>query len=102
MLAPRGHIVISDVPVRSDLILDTLDLVRFSARKRLLLQALRLGWREFSRLWTAKGSQPLLRLPPAEWQSLARKAGLAMRVLPESLTLHRSRMSVLLQHLDAM
>jgi SAM-dependent methyltransferase len=100
MLAPRGRIVVSDVPVRSDLIHDTFDFVWFSLRRRLLLQALRLWWREFNRLATTSGSRPRLLLPPAVWQSHARKAGLDMDVLPENLTLHRSRMSVVFQHRD--
>lgn len=98
MLAPRGRLLISDVPVSVDLRRDILDVIWFSARRHLLFHSARLAWREFHRLWAAKAVQPLLRLSPAVWQSHSHAAGLTLHRLPENLTLRRTRMSLIFCH----
>lgn len=95
MLAPGGRIVLSDIPVPGgSAVVELVGVLRFAARHRFLLRALRDGAAEALRYARSRGGAQLLTPTPDDLAALARPAGLVARVLPANLTHRAHRLTV--------
>lgn len=98
LLAPRGRIVLSDVPrPGGSAPAELLGMLRFAARHRFLLTALRDGIEESRRYARSRSETDLLRWRPQDLIAFAAEHGLDGRILPANLTHRTGRRSVVLQ-----
>jgi hypothetical protein len=86
-LAPLGQIVVSDViPPEGGSWVEFVDLLRFGARRRFLLRAVRQAMGELGQYRRTRKTCPLTRLSPDELRRRGKAANLAVTVLPRNLT----------------
>jgi SAM-dependent methyltransferase/ribosomal protein S18 acetylase RimI-like enzyme len=92
MLAPGGHLVISDIVLPSyRFASDIVALSRFALRHGFLIEALREGVREYRSYGAIKKLRPLLQLDHAAIGTLAAATGLRVEFLPDNLTFRTGR-----------
>lgn len=87
MLAPKGRVVVSDLipptyPASSDIV----DLLRFSARRRVLARAIWQLFGDLWRYWRVRTACPLTRIGREELSRLGQTAGFVVSFLPRNLT----------------
>lgn len=98
LLAPRGVVVVSDIPVTGGSSWSELmDMLRFAARRGFLVRALVDGLRESARYARRRGRHPLMRLSQADLLRLGEEAGLRGTLLPENLTHRAGRLAAVLR-----
>lgn len=101
LLVPGGRIVLSDVPrPGASSPRELLGMLRFAARHRFLLRALRDGVAEAARYSRSRADADLLRYRPDELIAVAARQGLRGQVLPVNLTHRSGRTSVVLEPVD--
>lgn len=96
LLRPAGRLIISDIiPPDNRSSWDYAAVLRFSARRGFLLRALWQAVNDLSRYWTMRRTCAYLCLRAEDLRRHGKDAGLAMRLLPRSLTHFRRRLAVL-------
>ena len=99
VLKPDGRIVISDViPANYDSLRDFTDILRLSARRGFLRQAIFDGLHEIAGYARKRQSRPLTRYDRGDLIRHAERAGLTVEFLPRNLTHFPRRISMLLTH----
>lgn len=102
VLAPDGQIIISDIiPHGHKGLFDYLDLLRFSMRRRFLLQAVTGARAEIVRYWMKRHERPLTHHSHQHLRHFAAEADLTLEMLSCNLTHFRSRHSVVLAPVSA-
>lgn len=102
LLTPGGCVVVSDLlPAEYRGSWDLAAMLRFSARRGFLGQALWEVRKEVCRYWKTRHSRALTRTDPDELRRHGTAAGLAVRVLPRNLTYRPRRLSALLSPVGA-
>ncbi len=97
LLAPDGRIVLSDIPTPGGSAVGELaGMLRFAARHRFLLRALRDGFDEARRYGRSRGTTDIQRWTAAELTTLAAERDQVIKVLPINLTHRSGRLSVVL------
>jgi SAM-dependent methyltransferase len=87
LLAPSGRIVISDViPRRGGSLVEFLDLLKFSVRRRFLLRAVWQALGELGPYRKTRRAFPLTRMDADELRQRGEAANLTVTVLPRNLT----------------
>jgi cyclopropane fatty-acyl-phospholipid synthase-like methyltransferase len=87
MLAPSGRIVVSDlIPPQHRSLSELWDLLRFSARRGFLLEAVWQAIGELGQYGRMRRANPLTRLGGKELTRRGQEAGLAVTFLPRNLT----------------
>jgi cyclopropane fatty-acyl-phospholipid synthase-like methyltransferase len=94
MVAPTGHIVVSDlVPPDYPALADLLTLLRFSSSKGFLARALWDAARVMPLYWRTRKARPLLRTSRAELVAWGAEAGLSVHAFPTNLTCFKQRIT---------
>lgn len=99
MLAPKGHIVVSDlVPPEYPAGADLITLLRFSASRGFLLRALYDAARVMPLYQRTRRARPFLRTSHDQLTRWGSDAALAVRGFPRNLTCFRKRITVVYGH----
>jgi hypothetical protein len=97
MLSPEGRVVVSDlIPPSYRSSLDLVDLLRFSARRKVLTRAMWQLLGDLWRYWRVRTACPLTRIGREDLSCLGHAAGFEVSFLPLNLTHFRKRSTAVL------